>query len=175
VPVARVASRIATPSFERILRALTGLADEKTVITGATLLWFYTRLRKQDERLARETDHIMACALLADALPRLTKLVFARQRPDRTVARRRHRGIPRSGEPWDSFPSGHAILLGALTEPLARLAPRALRIFVAPAMASIASTRVLLLAHYLTDVAAGFALGLLAQRILRRTRSTSNP
>jgi membrane-associated phospholipid phosphatase len=166
--VSRASLRIAKPPVERVLRAITELADEKTVVSAATLFWLYTSLRKQDEIVARQADHMLACVLVADALPRITKLLFARERPDRTLARSRRRGIKRTGEPWDSFPSGHAILLGVLGEPLRRLAPKPLRPFVWPAMIGLASTRVLLLAHYLSDVVAGLGIGFAAQRLIRR-------
>ena len=109
----------------------------------------------------------MACAVLvASALPHLLKHLFDRERPDRTVMRGRpRRGIPRSGDPYDSFPSGHAINIGAIAGPLTRSVPAHLRRAVWPALALLAASRVLLLAHYPSDVAAGLGLGALIERI----------
>jgi PAP2 superfamily protein len=109
----------------------------------------------------------MACAVLvASALPHVLKHLFDRQRPDRSVMRgRRRRGIPRSGEPYDSFPSGHAINIGAIAGPLARLVPPHLRPAVWPVLTLLAASRVLLLAHYPSDVAAGLVLGTFIERV----------
>jgi PAP2 superfamily len=80
---------------------------------------------------------------------------------------RRH-GIPRSGHPWNSFPSGHAVHLGAIAAPAARLAPERLRPLVWAAAGALAMTRLMLLAHYATDVIAGFAIGSMLDRIVRQ-------
>ena len=172
VAVARACLRSATPAKERALRTATWMADEKMVFAGAALLWLCTRHGRRDGALAQDANHILACAAVATALPHVLKHVFSRERPDRTVARgRRLRGVRRSGDAWDSFPSGHAVQLGAVVQPLARLAPAALRPLVWPAALALASTRVMLLAHYVSDVVAGFGLGLAVERTLRRSLS----
>jgi undecaprenyl-diphosphatase len=82
-----------------------------------------------------------------------------RRRPDRTVVHRKRHGIPRSGNPWDSFPSGHAIHVGALARDLHALSAPALRPLLWPALAGLAASRLLLLAHYPSDVIGGLAIG----------------
>jgi undecaprenyl-diphosphatase len=59
----------------------------------------------------------------------------------------------------DSFPSGHALHLGALAAALARTASTPTASIGWVLAFVLASTRLLLLAHYLTDVAAGLVLG----------------
>jgi membrane-associated phospholipid phosphatase len=59
---------------------------------------------------------------------------------------------------WASFPSGHATTAGATAAVLALLMPRFARPILA-AGAVVALTRVLLDAHFLSDVVAGYALG----------------
>jgi membrane-associated phospholipid phosphatase len=68
-------------------------------------------------------------------------------------------GIPRSGDAWDSFPSGHALHLGAIAGPLSRLVSKRLRPYVWAGLLGLASTRIMLLAHYASDVVAGLVLG----------------
>ena len=67
------------------------------------------------------------------------------------------------GKPNDAFPSGHAVHIGAIAAALTRLDRR-----LGPAAwglgSVIASTRVLLLAHWVSDVLAGLALGVLIER-----------
>jgi hypothetical protein len=107
----------------------------------------------------READRLLAAVLVAGAVPHLFKLLFRRRRPDRSV-RPHGKGIPRSGNAWDSFPSGHAVHLGAIAPSLARLAPERLGFAVWQILAALASTRIVLLAHYPTDVLAGWGIGL---------------
>jgi len=107
--------------------------------------------------------------MVGSVLPHLLKHLFARERPNRTVARgRSRRGIPLSGEAWDSFPSGHAINVGAIAAPLARSLPESVRPAAWPVLTILAASRVLLLAHYPSDVAAGLAIGTLVERISAR-------
>jgi len=102
----------------------------------------------------------MLCAVaLAGVVPHAFKRVVDRMRPDRAVVHGSRHGIPRSGNAWDSFPSGHALHLGAAAGSVARLVPAVARPLVWPAAVALASVRIMLLAHYLTDVAAGLALG----------------
>jgi undecaprenyl-diphosphatase len=71
--------------------------------------------------------------------------------------------VPRSGTGRDAFPSGHAIHLGALASAICRFHPRS-RPYVLGATALIAGTRVLLLAHWLSDVLLGLTSGVLVEQ-----------
>jgi undecaprenyl-diphosphatase len=57
------------------------------------------------------------------------------------------------------FPSGHAMHLGTLAAVLTRTEPAPAAAVGWVAALALASTRLLLLAHYLTDVLTGLALG----------------
>jgi len=102
----------------------------------------------------------------ADQERHLFKRLVRRRRPDRSIGAGRRRGIPRSGNAWDSFPSGHALHLGAIAGTLCRLVPPRLRPLVWPGVISLASSRVLLLAHYPSDVAAGLLMGAFLDKAL---------
>jgi undecaprenyl-diphosphatase len=102
--------------------------------------------------------------VIAAATPHVAKRVVNRTRPDRTVVGIRRHGIPRSGNAHDSFPSGHAVHLAALAAALMRIVPGRWRRVVWPVALSLAATRLGLLAHYPTDVAAGLALGIGIER-----------
>src|SRR5690349_11609636 len=62
-------------------------------------------------------------AVIASALPYLIKLLIRRRRPDRAVVHRKRHVIPISANPWGSFPSLHALYLGALARDLHALSP----------------------------------------------------
>ena len=157
--VAKACARHVTPGIERTLQTLTWAADEKVIMAATAAFWIGTRTARCQEATRRRADHMLAGAVIASALPHLLKLIVRRRRPDRTVVRGNRHGIPRSGKPWDSFPSGHALHVGALARDLHALSPPSLRPLLWPALASLAASRVLLLAHYPSDVIGGLALG----------------
>jgi membrane-associated phospholipid phosphatase len=157
----RAVARATGVRAERTLQVVTWLADEKVVLGAAALFWMHARLNMQDRRLAGEADRLLCGVAVAGVLPHVFKRLVRRRRPDRTVVHRRRRGIPHSGNAWDSFPSGHAVHLGVVAAALMRLAPRRYRPLVLPAVAALAATRIGLLAHYPSDVAAGLGLGVL--------------
>ena len=66
----------------------------------------------------------------------------------------------------NAFPSGHAIHVGALASAATVLAP-AKRNLVWSVGAGLVATRIILLAHWASDVAAGLAIGALMERLLR--------
>jgi len=119
-------------------------------------------------RAQRCGDQIAGGAAIAAVAPHLVKRLVDRERPDRKVVHLRRHGIPRSRQRWDSFPSGHAVHLGALAGALTRFVPPHYRPLVWPSAISLSATRVLLLAHYPSDVAAGLLLGALIDRLVAR-------
>jgi undecaprenyl-diphosphatase len=74
--------------------------------------------------------------------------------------------VPFSGKRLDAFPSGHAVHIGALASAADRL-PAGQRNLVWAAGAGLVLTRVVLLAHWASDVVAGLAVGALTERLLR--------
>jgi undecaprenyl-diphosphatase len=76
-------------------------------------------------------------------------------------------GIPKSGNARDAFPSGHAVNLGVVMSALWRLAPSHRQSAIA-AGSLVGATRLLLLAHWLSDVVVGAGLGLVVERIMWR-------
>jgi membrane-associated phospholipid phosphatase len=166
--VARSAARHATRPMQRTLQMVTWLGDEKVVLTGAALFWIYCRFGRHDHNANRCADQIVLGTGISAALPHLIKHLVDRERPDRKVVHGRRHGIPRSGQRWDSFPSGHAVLVGALATALKRYVPARLRPLVWPTAISLAATRIMLLAHYPTDVAAGLVLGSGVDRGVRK-------
>ena len=99
-----------------------------------------------------------------------TVLAVAARDPARAGRFAARHGIPRSGNAWDSFPSGHAVHLGAAAGPLRALVPRRFRRWVWPALMSLAATRLGLLAHYPSDVAAGLLIGVALETAVGRVQ-----
>ncbi|MBR0774627.1 phosphatase PAP2 family protein [Bradyrhizobium diazoefficiens] len=152
------------PELEETAEALTWGADEHVLLALAAAGWLYTRLRPRAERHA--ADHILAVSLATAVLPHILKSAFDQLRPDRLTVRGHRRGVPFSGRPRDAFPSGHAVHMGALAS-AAGLLPPARRRLVRVIAAALSLTRVALLAHWASDVVAGFVLGVAVERMLR--------
>lgn len=86
------------------------------------------------------------------------KSLFDQTRPDRKTVLGHVHGISFSGKRQDAFPSGHALHMGALASAAGPLPPGPRRAIRALAI-GLSLTRVVVLAHWATDVLAGFALG----------------
>jgi membrane-associated phospholipid phosphatase len=168
-----VADHTARP-IEKSLRVATWLADEKILLSAAALFWLSSRGRREPS-LQHCADQILMSAVISSALPHVIKLFVARERPDRTVIHGFRHGVPRSGNAWDSFPSGHALHLGALAAAGSRLMSETSGHVIWLSAAALASTRVFLLAHYLTDVLGGLTIGIFVDHIVRRLRRFSHP
>jgi membrane-associated phospholipid phosphatase len=158
IAVSRLLRKHAAPAEERAVKILTFAADEKPLLAASILYWLLTHAGGVQTSRSR-ANHLLLCTAASAALPHLLKHIFDRERPDRTQVHGPRQGIPRSGNAMDSFPSGHALHLGALAAGLARTASTPAAAFGWMSAFGLASTRLLLLAHYLTDVVAGLALG----------------
>jgi membrane-associated phospholipid phosphatase len=156
--IARVCERHASPPLERAVGIVSWLADEKAVLAAAGAFWLATRFSAESAR--READRMLCGVMLAGAVPHIGKFLVDRERPNRTIGRASRNGIPRLGNAWDSFPSGHAVHLGAMAGSVARLAPPQWRPWLWSGFGALAATRVMLLAHYPTDVLAGWGIGI---------------
>ncbi|MDN5004418.1 phosphatase PAP2 family protein [Bradyrhizobium sp. GCM10027634] len=153
-----------TPEVEETAEALTWGADEHVLLALAVAGWLYARKRPTEERLA--ANHILAVSLVTAILPHVLKSVFDQTRPDRVTVQGHRRGVPISGRARDAFPSGHAVHMGALAS-AAGLLPPARRRLVRTIATALSLTRVALLAHWASDVVAGFTLGIVVERMLR--------
>jgi membrane-associated phospholipid phosphatase len=149
---------------ERVAEAMTWGADEHVLCALAIGWWLSTRSAGTQTR--RMSDHVLLTTLVAAALPHLLKKVFDQERPDRLTARGHLHGIPLSGKRLDAFPSGHAVHIGALAS-AATVLPPAQRNTVWAVGGGLVLTRIILLAHWASDVAAGLALGAVTERLLR--------
>ena len=177
VAISRACLRAASPAIERPLRVITWLADEKIMLGVVGVVWAATRL-SPSQPLRREADQMLCSVLIAGVVPDLFKYLVRRERPNRALVRRNDTRVPRLGNAWNSFPSGHAMHLSAIAASAQRLVPRRWRAVLWSALGALAATRVVLLAHYPSDVVAGWGIGALINRAVgvsfrRAERSTS--
>jgi membrane-associated phospholipid phosphatase len=158
-----IAARTGRPT-EQVAQALTWGADEHILCALAGVWWVYCRNR--GARYRQASDHVLLTTIVASALPHFFKTVFDQERPDRRTVRGHWRGVPLSGKRLDAFPSGHAVHVGALAS-AATVLPREQRNIVWSVGAALVLTRVVLLAHWVSDVTIGLAVGAVTERLMR--------
>jgi membrane-associated phospholipid phosphatase len=164
VAVARKIARDTGPAPEEIARALTWGADEKVLLVLAAAGWLASRGRS--EPLQRAGNHAALVTVAASLLPHGLKILFDQTRPDRRTVIGHVHGISFSGKRADAFPSGHALHMGALASAAGTL-PAGLRWAIRALAVGLSLTRVAVLAHWASDVVAGFALGAILERLVR--------
>lgn len=157
-----IASRT-TPDLEEVAQILTWGADEKLLLALSAGAWLCACRRPALRPIA---NHMLSVTLLTAILPHLFKRAVDQTRPDRLTVSGHWRGVPFSGRSRDAFPSGHALHMGALASAASLFPPTQRRIARGLAV-GLSATRILLLAHWASDVAVGFAAGALLERLLR--------
>jgi undecaprenyl-diphosphatase len=151
-------------TIEQAAGALTWAGDEHVLSVLALGWWMYCR--NKDAVTRRRSDHILLTTVAAAILPHIVKNLVDQERPDRLTVYGHLHGVPFSGKKYDAFPSGHALHAGALASAATTLPPQQ-RNSVWAAISLLAATRVVLLAHWTSDVAAGFAMGVVLERLVR--------
>ncbi|HJZ20136.1 MAG TPA: phosphatase PAP2 family protein [Bradyrhizobium sp.] len=172
VCVANAIAAHTRPGTEQTAQALTWGADEHILVALAVGWWAYTRTRSANQR--RAANHVLLTTVVASLAPHLFKTIFDQERPDRLTVRGHWRGVPLSGRRLDSFPSGHAVHIGALASAASVLPPRQ-RAAVWSTGAALVLTRIVLLAHWTSDVAAGLLIGGMIERMLRPITGFGRP
>ncbi|MBN8983099.1 MAG: phosphatase PAP2 family protein [Rhizobiales bacterium] len=164
----RVAQQIAAraqPVPEEIEKTLTWGADEHLLLGCAAAAWIAATALRSPLRPA--AGHLLIVAAATAAAPHVLKTTFDQVRPDRKTVKGHLHGIPISGDSMDAFPSGHAVHMGALAS-AATVLPLRYRIPIWSVALGLSATRIAILAHWLSDVGAGFAIGIVLERIVRR-------
>lgn len=164
IGIANAVAKHASPKPEELASVLTFAADERLLLALAVAGWIYSRQKAPAVR--RTCDHGLLVAAVATVLPHLLKRIFNQTRPDRLTVRGHLHGIPLSGKRQDAFPSGHALHMGALAALASPLPPKQRRAIWSVAI-GLSLSRIMLLAHWASDVLAGFALGAVLERVLR--------
>jgi len=163
--VAKAINDHTTPGIETVATAVTWLADEKVLLASAAALWLVTRGSSEHTRFVSNT--ILADVIISALSPHLMKEICSQERPDRHFVAGHLWGIPFSGREYDAFPSGHAVHVGAVCSAIGRLFPSWRRAAMIGGI-GIAGSRVVLLAHWLSDVVVGLATGAAIDRGVSR-------
>ncbi len=177
VAVARLAYAN-NPAQYAILRHLAEAGEGRWWLGGAAIVFVIAACARR-HNLARWAALMLISVGASGGLGAALKVLIGKTRPRLLF------GEERFGfEPWsfthefNSFPSGHASTFGSAAMVLALAFPRARWWLLAVGFVG-ALTRCAILAHYLSDVLAGFTLGMfigcVAMRVWRRYFATSAP
>jgi membrane-associated phospholipid phosphatase len=170
--LARRTAHMVTPRLERAAQVVTLAADEKLLLGVVGLAWLGVRLLTEDASTRERADHLALVTAASAALPHLLKQFVNQERPDRRVVGEQRHGVPRSGKPRNAFPSGHAVHLGAIAATLTRWVSVPWGLAIWAVALGVTATRLVLLAHWLTDVGAGLAIGVGLEAALHRLRAS---
>lgn len=151
---------------EDAAEALTWGADEHVLLALAAASWLYVQLRKPQQ--APLANHILTVSLVTAVLPHILKSAFDQTQTGPAHNCRASHGVPVCGRARDAFPSGHAVPMGALAS-AAGLLPPVRRREVRSIAVALSLTRITLLAHWASDVVAGYALGAAASLDIDKT------
>jgi len=142
-----------------------GISPVPLSVAGAVVVVGYLMFRQHDRR----TIVLIALMTAGNVLTYVLKPIFARPRPDSQLVH------ILSSETDYSFPSGHAVAVvllgGMMVMFLQGMAIRRRRfwlVFVAGVMVLVGYSRVYLGVHWLSDVLAGYAVGLGWTLLVRR-------
>ncbi len=148
----------------KVLAWLSEIGDQPQLLTlsGGLLA---LGLARRDRRMARAGARMVAALLLATAAKNLVKHRVARTRPRSADGKDGHKPKPGRSRAKEetSFPSGHSAGAIAIARAFARDYPE----HGAPALAAgalVALAQIPRAAHYSSDVAAGLAIGLAAEK-----------
>ncbi|MBB6485627.1 lipid A 1-phosphatase LpxE [Rhizobium lusitanum] len=148
---------------------LTDFGDSGWIIIVSAFLFFEgwaasrllrsPRCRGRALRICQIGGYLLTTIVLSGLLANMLKRAIGRARPTHFADWGPFGFSPFNGRAsFESFPSGHATTIGALFVALALLFPRYRYIFIACAL-WLGITRVMVGAHYPSDVIAGLALG----------------
>ncbi|GLS20994.1 membrane protein [Labrys miyagiensis] len=153
-----------SPALEEISSLLTLGGDEHLIFSTLAAAALFAAFGTSSER--KSVAHLWIATLSVAAVSHALKRYVNQQRPDRTEAPFEGQGIPHSGGAYNAFPSGHAMYMGAIASTLSHQAPR-FKVPIWIGAGLIALTRVVVLAHWLSDVLVGLAMGSALERLTR--------
>ncbi len=134
------------------LNWVTKLGIGGVYFSSLLLLALFFRYVKHNQQWEERAWFLWLCALIPSLICLVLKILFGRARPDLLFNDQLYGfyGLQKHAQFW-SFPSGHTTIIMGLVFGLCALFPRHFVAFILTGLI-IASTRILLTQHYLTDV-----------------------
>lgn len=173
IAVATAAKELKDHPVIEAMGAASEMADQPPLI-ALSLAVLVGGLLLRRPAVATAGGRMLASHLIATKMKSVIKHSVDRTRPHVLAEENRYEMREgRSTEPqYNSFPSGHTAGAVAVAEALARTAPRAAwpaRVWAA----AIAAIQIPRCRHYVSDIAAGAVIGLVADRVVRLAEGTA--
>ncbi len=166
IAVAKATAPVEDTVLGRAVGKLGKLGDQPPMITLA-LLTAAAGVLRNDRRLARAGVRMLIAHALATGMKALVKRSVDRSRPSLLLERGHYEAHPGGSDDHDmtSFPSGHTAGVIAVARAFSRDYPEYAATGAAAAL-GLSLIQVPRRAHYLSDVVAGAALGLISNAIV---------
>lgn len=167
LPLARSIKTLEGTALFPIAAVTTDVGKAPFYLAVSALAFLLFRYRFRNRLRANQAGFVFAAVAVSGIVADIVKIVAARPRPKLYFSDGSY-GFEmfRLGHDFTSFPSGHATTVGALTAALVMLFPR-FRVPIVAVGAAAAATRVIVDAHYLSDVLFGFGLGVVTATALK--------
>lgn len=166
---AAVADALLPHAGEAAVRAIGTISDlsDQEPLYAAAAGTLATAIMLRDGPTWRAGTRVLAAHLLATALRGVVKKMVDRTRPDAAAERGEYvlRKGRRHDSDFNSFPSGHAAGAVAVALAVGRDYPAA-RLPALALAGSAGAAQVLRSKHFVTDVAAGAAIGIVAEALI---------
>lgn len=142
-----------------LFRVLSHLGDAGIYIAAGALLWLWARLARGGDRVRQFGLLLMAGVAAGAGGAELLEYLLGRARPDLLISAGTYGFFPlKFAHHFNSFPSSHAAAAFAAATVLTFIWPRGRTLFFALA-ALAALSRVMLNAHFISDVIGGAFVG----------------
>jgi len=166
IAVAEATAPVGDTALGRTIGELGKLGDQPPMIAFA-LLTAATGALRDDRRLARAGVRMLAAHALATGMKVLVKRGVDRSRPSLLLERGHYEAHPGHNDDHDltSFPSGHTAGVTAVARAFSRHYPEYAGVSAAAAL-GLSLIQIPRRAHFVSDIVAGAALGLLGEAIV---------
>jgi membrane-associated phospholipid phosphatase len=165
-PVTLYVHQFDTGLWHSVWKAITRAGQSEWYLIGGLLL--FAGFRKRNRRISSTGFLLFSTVAVSGLTADILKFILGRARPKLFLQQAIY-GFDLFGwhfeHAWQSFPSGHSATALSAALSLSLLFPRFKPAFIAVAML-IAASRVVLCQHYLSDVLAGSALGVVTFALL---------
>jgi len=165
-PLALTLHQLDHTTLYNIANTVTKLGLGGTYIIGFFALWILTRWLMKKPELAKKFFYLFSSVLLSGLICDAVKMLLGRARPTELFHHQLYGFyfLQTKSDMW-SFPSGHATTIASVMIALALLLPRWWWAFALVAL-TVCLSRVVVTAHFLSDVMVGFYLGSMTAKYL---------
>lgn len=160
IRIAHYCNSIASP-VKNIFEQITGFGKSTWYLVGSVLSFLYFKFIRIDRKLSSRSIFIFLAIVISGVITDIIKYILGRYRPEALFQQDLYGFVCfQHSHSMTSFPSGHANTITAIMFSLYLIYPRYWLAFLLVALLIMAS-RIVICAHYLSDVVFGSYLAIL--------------